>query len=223
MARASCVAAVFIALILLFPKAEKLPEFKAKPTSLCADCGSLHEKLFELALLNDSEPLFLPTLLNYGVPSFEPPHAGNEFANTKNESPMEAMKMFEVSFSLKGGYEIPMEFFVRNHAFSNFMREDSGDVFGGESQPDARMEILSLGEGKIVRRGLADIDFDADSELWSPVEITLIVAKDGSVSPPLVSSVSGIEELDAAVVKYLNSNARKWRLPEGAYLITFSP
>ena len=85
------------------------------------------------------------------------------------------------------------------------------------------MEILSLGDGKVVLRALADIDFDAGGELWSPVEITLVVAKDGSISPPLVASVSGIEALDEAFVKYLNSNARKLHLPEGAYLITFSP
>ncbi|MBR4597577.1 MAG: hypothetical protein IKO42_04170, partial [Opitutales bacterium] len=198
-------------------------EFKPKPTSLCVDCGMFTDKVFELAQLNDSAPLFLPTTLNYGVPVFELPRAGGEFANQTKESPMEAMKAFEVSFSLKGGYEIPMEFFVRNHAFSHFMRADSDDFFDSSSYADARMEILSLGDGKVVLRALADIDFDAGGELWSPVEITLVVAKDGSISPPLVASVSGIEALDEAFVKYLNSNARKLHLPEGAYLITFSP
>ena len=59
------------------------------------------------------------------------------------------------------------------------------------------------------------------------VKMTLAVAEDGSISPPLVTSVSGIEELDLAFENYLKSNINKILLEKdengGFYEVVFSP
>lgn len=219
--RASALALVFLALVLAFPKTKPLPKYEAEKPTIYV--GDVSDKMFELARLNDSEPLFLPTNLNFGAPVFELPRSGGEFANASRESPMEAMKTFEVSFSLKGSQAIPMEFFAHNRAFADFMRVDSGAMFSDANAADAQMEIFSAGEGRVVGSASADLDFDTGGQLWSPVKITLVVAEDGAISPPLIASGSGLEDLDAAIVSYLKKNIHTFRLKQGMYVITFSP
>lgn len=218
----------FIVLLLLFPKTDlSLPKPENKVSAISAyDENSVRENLFEITLLGDSSPLFLPTSLNFGVPESDLPQSGSKLANTKKESPMEAMKTFEVSFSLRGGYEIPTGFFLKNLSFSNFMRSDLKPVDAARNS-GALMTIVSANTGEIVHSSHIDVGVDSDGALWSPVKMTLAVAEDGSVSPPLITSVSGIEELDFAFENYLRNNLNKilWEKDEkgGFYEVIFSP
>lgn len=218
----------FALLLLFFPKIDvslPKPENKAPMISVY-DESSVRENLFEITLLGDSSPLFLPTSLNFGVPEFDLPHSESELANTKKESPMEAMKTFEVSFSLRGGYEIPAAFFLKNLAFSNFMRADLKPA-DASLNSDALMTIISANTGKIVHSSRIDAGVESNGALWSPVKMTIAVAEDGSISPPLVTSVSGIEELDLAFENYLKNNINKLLLEKdeegGFYEVVFSP
>lgn len=218
----------FILLLLFSPKINvslPKPENKASAISIY-DESSVRENLFEITLLGDSTPLFLPTGLNFGVPKFGLPHSGSELANTKKESPMEAMKTFEVSFSLRGGYEMPTGFFLKNLSFSNFMRSDLKAADAAQNS-GAQMTVVSANTGKVVHSSHIDVGVDAGGALWSPVKMTLAVAEDGSISPPLVTSVSGIEELDLAFENYLKSNINKILLEKdengGFYEVVFSP
>ncbi len=217
-------ALLFAVLLWLFPEVKPLPtpQNRASVVSIYNE-NSVKENLFEITLLGDSSPLFLPTNLNFAPPKFELPRAGGEFINAKKESPMEAMKTFEVSFALRGGSEIPMSFFLKNQAFTSFMRVDAS-VASQNQNP--LMTIMLTDTGKTVYSSHIEVDFDTKGTLWSPMKMTIAVAEDGSISPPLVTSISGIEELDLAFENYVKNNIAKILAGSdkgGFYEVTFSP
>lgn len=223
-------ALVMAAVVLLFRGPARPPGVPVHPIPVGRGSIRLGASRSDELAMRDLVPLYLPTVHNAAPGELRPLEPGRSFFERDAErltfapgapglsvratypvpaTPLDALRDTPGPLALGMGREdvrIPVAPATGGHV----------DVYGG----DARQAVLSLALPSDARPGTAG----RDATGWRPLEFTAAVDHAGFVGPLLLTSSSGVEEVDTYFRNYLARSLRLGdRLGPGFYRIVVGP
>lgn len=214
-------------LLALFRSPKPLPNEPVPSVEPAKSVALVKDKAVADESLLDPTPLFLPTKWNATPGEVRPPEMGGRFQRFDN--PIFTFLDTELKLKLPMPLDVPktpMEAVaedVRSAALSGLGRTDQ-TVTPLEAR-GAFLEIVASGTGrKVLAQPLAVTVPGKGRGNWQPLELTANVNAAGLVGPPMVTSSSGVDEVDAFFTNYLARTLRIGeRLGPGFYRISIGP
>jgi len=218
---AGVIVLALVAYLVRLPDPQRLPGREAqKPTF-----GLVDRVVIRGTMLRDPTPLFLPTEFNSSSKPYVPPEPGGEFGGF---APKYAFGESDLRLHLPAASAVP------ESPAQALADEPPGAPFLGFGRADmnveplaprgAYVEIADAGSGRKVFGEPVLGAHPPSSAPWMPIEFMAAVDASGLVGPLVLTTHSGVAEVDAYFGRYLTEILRVGqRLAPGFYRISVGP
>jgi len=180
----------------------------------------------EQSALFDTEPLFLHTRWNYRAPLERDtlqPEQSVYFGPYRSITRVDQLKTLELADTVNAPEhgKIINEILVPGRtevwqSFATLVTESHSEALG---LIYVTLESLENPEEIRQTRFEESVIGEMASSLWSPIELQLFIHPGGVKSAPFVLRSSGDQNLDRALLNYLNVLLDRWSLESGAYRV----
>lgn len=215
----------FVLLLFRGTQVAKVEPVRPTPKPAVTLVSSKDAAVHDESVLLDPTPLFLPTKWNATQRELPPPDLGGRLQTY--DAPRFVFRESELKLGLRDPVAVPesplqaVEVDAPSRALAGFGRSDEPPV---APQPrGAFLEIVEAGSGhSVLKQKITEVPPGKGG--WQPVEFMALIDAAGLVGPLVVTTRSGVDEVDGFFTKYL---ARTLRIGEllgpGFYRISIGP
>ena len=206
------------------PVAQK--EYKSAPSFITIQKSDDYEEMTrEQSMLLDSAPLFLPTRWST-TQRRDVEYQGAQTDLFEGFSP-------EITLSADRMKPVSVVVPVEKIGVATTVDGRTMSLAGRPGETDSRLavkaraacyEVYASNSGKVVITGVFEGPLpEAGDLLWQPAEFWVRIVQEGMMGPPLITSGSGSDSLDASLRRRIVASREIVMLPPGYYRVVVGP